>query len=61
MYIWYRDQIMTQLSPVQIRCDYTEFSGDVEDLKLCQLGSEFSLLSFVLTSDLNIPVETLKV
>jgi len=52
---------MTQLSPVQIQSGYTEFYRDTEDLKLCQLGSEFSLLSPVLTSDLNIPVETLKV
>lgn len=27
----YRDQIMTQLSPVQIQSDYTEFNGDAED------------------------------
>lgn len=52
---------MTQLSPVQIQNGYTEFSGDVEDFKLCQLWSEFSLLSPVLTSDLNIPGETLEV
>lgn len=50
---------MTQFSPVQIQSDYTEFSGDAQNLKLYQLG--FSLLSPVLTSDLNIPPEALKV
>lgn len=52
---------MAQLPPVQIHSDYTKFSGDDEDLKLCQLGSESSLLSLVLASDLNITVEILKV
>lgn len=52
---------MTQLSPAQIESDYTEFSGDAQNLKLHQLGSGFSLLSPVLTSDLNIPPEALKV
>lgn len=52
---------MTQLSPVQTQSDYSEFAEDAANLKWCRLGSEFSLLSPVLTSDLNIPVETLKV
>lgn len=52
---------MTQFSLVQIQSDYTEFSGDAQNLKWHQLEWEFSLLSPMLTSDLNIPPEALKV
>lgn len=50
---------MTQLPAVLIQSDFTKFSGDDEDLKQCQLGSEFSFLSPFLALHLNIPVDIL--